>query len=100
MSVKNTLIATKALIDTPEKWAKHYKHMQVDGVDRYCLTGALDAVAGLDSTKNFVGAYDAILAEVNRDSLWTRSIVSFNDSPCTSHDDVMKVLDKTIERAV
>lgn len=99
MSVKSTLIATKALIDTPEKWVKGTPFKITKKGCSYCLSGALNEVTGDFWPRRSARA--ALIDQINFGlPLHTRSIVGFNDNPSTTHADVMKLLDKAIERAV
>lgn len=97
MSVKDILIATKALIDTPEKWLQCSSHYRTaDGHDSYCITGALSACAGRH--EDWVRSWLAITDTLQKDNLGAYSIVSYNDHPSTTHKDVMSLLDRTIAK--
>lgn len=90
MSLKDDLIAAKALIDTPEKWRKG----SFGWAGCYCAAGALRLVLG----QNF---------EVSEawGALWgalppgERGVVSFNDDPSTTHADIMALFNRAIEAA-
>lgn len=91
------LRAAKALIDTPDKWTREVMGRDISGhpvedVDSavcFCIIGAtVVARAPLDGPL--------------RDSLpeWAHaSFADFNDSPRTSHADVMALFDRAIELA-
>ena len=99
MSVKENLIAAKALIDTPEKWFKgEYES------DNGCLC-ALGAVARavcpkIDFDEDKIGLYpeDGALAEALPFD-WPKEvneIPDFNDAPETTHADIMALFDRAI----
>lgn len=96
MSIKQILIDTKTLIDTPEKWVKGVSSTRKNGVDCYCITGALHE-AVWPTSWNYHEAYMTIFDAI--DDHIIDGIINFNDSPSTTHDDVMKVMDKAIEKA-
>ncbi len=94
MSIKDDLIAAKALIDAPEKWTKG--HYEMRGC--FCAVGALLKVTGLepdddptDSEKALIEALPAL----SRDTEFV--ITSFNDAKATTHADIMALFDRAIE---
>lgn len=91
MSLKEDLIAAKALIDTPEKWTKNY--FRTDN-GCYCAVGAMDAATRPDPTFDRGDAAHAAL----RASLpeGEKSITGFNDRSSTTHADVMALFDRAI----
>lgn len=90
MSVKDDLIAAKALIDTPEKWRKDAFGSQ----GCYCTAGALRVVVG----ENFEStlAWAVLWRNLPKGS---RGVVSFNDDPATTHADIMALFDRAIDAA-
>ncbi len=98
-TVKDNLIAAKALIDTPEKWG------QEDYEPRpgcFCLAGAIAKVKSLEPeprTAEVGPEWDALcyaLDELNDGlSPWPGPI-HFNDAPGTTHADVMALFDRAI----
>lgn len=94
MSVKEDLIAAKALIDTPEKWTKNYFRTD-DGC--YCAVGAIDAATRPDPTFDRGDrAHAALLAALPEGAL---SITGFNDRRSTVHADIMALFDRAIAAA-
>ena len=97
MTVKDDLIAAKALIATPEKWIKG--EFERDGC--FCARGAIQAV-NLDSSRE-IDAEEALEAAVPRRarhrSKFVSSVSKFNDDPNTTHADIMALFDRAIARA-
>lgn len=101
MSVRDDLIAAKALIDTPEKWCKNKPAWN----GQKCAEAAVaTATAGHDYRPSlaalckalppaFMGAGNAVYAFTNG------AISRFNDSPSTSHADIMALFDRAIAAA-
>lgn len=101
--MRDTLIAARALIDTPDKWLKGHWARDADGGQVfptnpdavcYCLVGAIRACDGGTPVRSLV----ATVIEELFDSRFYQTTV-FNDHPTTTHADVMRVLDTAIERA-
>jgi hypothetical protein len=78
------LDAAIRLIDIPEHWCRG---VLFDDAGRRCIIGALQAVVAP------VSVLDAVAAVLPRRIFWS-DIASFNDSPRTSHADVMRVLSR------
>jgi hypothetical protein len=102
MSLKDDLIAARALIDTPEKWAKGASPL--DGPERPCFctyTACFEAVGGTgdrryyDATNALDDAVPATFVHSFRDC----PAVAFNDDPATIHNDVLALFDRAIEAA-
>lgn len=96
MSLKDDLIAAKALIDTPEKWIKG--SFCVNGCR--CALGAIFTVSAIDG--EWSEAKEHQLIEAVSDSLpepWKANLISFNDHPDTSHADIMALFDRAINAA-
>lgn len=91
MSLKDDLIAARALIDSPEKWGK--------GSPRPfgCLC-AMDALSrGVDlQPSRFVAARAALTASLKRGA---KHVAQFNDWPSTTHADIMALFDRAIDAA-
>lgn len=92
MTVRDNLIAAKALIDTPEKWAKAGDVKPSNG--RYCAAvacnefkGALDMFAALRAAfpQEYVGRGGYVM-----------EIFDFNDLPTTTHADIIALFDRAI----
>lgn len=93
-TVKDNLIAAKALIDTPEKWGKE-DYEPRPGC--FCLAGALAKTFDLPAepaTCESGPEYRALYAQVPRGP-WTGP-VNFNDHPDTTHADIMALFDRAI----
>lgn len=99
MTLRDDLIAAKALIDTPEKWAKG---PGVWGSDRHCAQqsllfkgGAMDAVSKALplawKLRQWLRGRWSCLSSAN--------IIRFNDDPATTHADIMALFDRAIEAA-
>ena len=83
-TVKDDLIAAKALIANPKKWIKYEPQRD----DCFCTLGALGTIspAGL----HFQAVYDALPdGEV--------FISHFNDAPTTTHSDIMALFQRAID---
>lgn len=97
MSVRDNLIAARALIDTPEKWGKeHYEPRP----GCFCVSGALAKVYGVDPNPQNCEAgpeYRALYAAVPNGP-WSGP-VNYNDHPDTTHADIMALFDRAIEAA-
>lgn len=100
MTVKEILIAAKAKIDTPEKWAKNAAAYDEHGYpcDRYegravswCSLGAIDAV--IDPCERHGTWW---VREALRDIVGL-SIAEWNDHPDRTHAEVMAAFDRAIE---
>lgn len=97
MSVKESLIAGRLLIDTPEKWAKG---PGVWGEDRNCAHQAL--------CQRGTGVMEAICNAIPlRHKIWqwlrgrwsvleSSNIIRYNDHPATTHADIMALFDRAI----
>lgn len=81
-TVKENLIAAKALIDTPEKWIKG--ELSKNGC--YCALGAVQRASNYN-----VRTKDALY-----DALPDVGIMTFNDDPNTTHSDIMALFDRAI----
>jgi hypothetical protein len=93
MTVKDNLIAAKALIDSPEKWGKrfYYQHARTGCM---CALGAVrQAVFG-----QVLGVHDNTPeAEALKDELPKgRWVDEFNDHPSTTHADIMALFQRAI----
>ena len=96
-SVRENLIAAKALIDTPEKWLKGKLS---DREERcFCAYGAVASVT------NYEAGEDIAMVEALRRALphafapnprGILDIAQFNDLPTTTHADVMAWFDRAI----
>jgi len=101
MTLRDDLIAAKALIDTPEKWVKG----RFCG-DGYCALGACERAA---STERGTFAHwrtletARALGEALPDGMpqgWTReaaTVAAYNDLHSTSHNDILALFDRAIK---
>ena len=92
-SVRENLIAAKALIDTPEKWCKGaYEHLGC-----YCALGALGMAEKGSPTRYSLDGMRGLRVWVQ---LPFTSVSAFNDDPTTTHADVMALFDRAIAAQV
>lgn len=99
MSVKENLIAAKALIDTPEKWGKgrdSFPLTRLGGAKCLCAHGALFEAMGGEWASGSIEAIRKLRASLP--SEW-RYTPEFNDDPATTHADIMALYDRAIEAA-
>lgn len=89
-TVRENLIAARALIDTPEKWGKG-DYQPRPGC--FCSIGAIDAACGrMSENAEAIDALRAALPErFERDG-----VVAFNDDDSTEHTDIMALFDRAI----
>lgn len=101
MSVREDLIAAKALIDTPEKWIKG----QYADHDCLCALGAARmAFFGSLSGHNrradgWSGDHNPVAMALDNaliDKWAAESVEHFNDHPDTTHADIMALFDRAI----
>lgn len=90
MTLRNDLIAARALIDTPEKWCKGIHPT------RKCAMYAVEAVTG--NGDRFAACGDALGNAIPTSKLKDcgHSVVLFNDAPFTTHADIMALFDRAI----
>lgn len=97
-TVRENLIAAKALIDTPEKWLKGALSTGDDTC--FCAMGALGHAGGFglvasDKTPEMASLLDSIPASF----VWVRDrhrLAAYNDHPNTTHADIMALFDRAI----
>jgi hypothetical protein len=97
MTLRDDLIAAKALIDTPEKWAKGSEVDTTEG--RRCAAVACNDFALAHS---MFGRLQSALPSPHREraaSLGVAAIFDFNDDPRTTHADIMALFDRAIAAA-
>lgn len=98
-TLKDNLIAAKALIDTPEKWGKEDYEPRAGC---YCMAGAIFAAKGEgfnpreETSSPEAKAIDAALDELYDGLSPWRSYVEYNDDPETTHADIMALFDHAI----
>ena len=86
MTTRETLIAARGLIDTPEKWCQ----------DAYERDGRRCALAAVNQGWRGPEAYHALLIACGDDA---KSIGEWNDAPERTHAEVMEAFDRAIEAA-
>ena len=94
-SVKENLIAAKALIDTPEKWAHFDKERRIAGGKCLCAVDAVYAVCHDDQV------IDALNRAIPADTPLANPAgmiraARYNDHPSTTHADIMALFDRAI----
>jgi hypothetical protein len=98
MSVKDDLIAAKALIDTPEKWGKGSGLRGPLRPQRCAIHAACDMSAGSLWREDAV--VDALTAALPTGFLGRLlALADYNDDPSTTHADIMDVFDRAINAA-
>lgn len=102
-TVRENLIAARALIDTPEKWGKG-EYEPRPGC--YCMAGAIFAAKGERYDPWELGespeskAIKQALDEVSDGPRFWHSYVEYNDDPATTHADVMALFQRAIDAQV
>lgn len=92
MTLRDDLVATRALIDSPEKWLKEELS---NGRGGFCIIGALTEInAPWRETKAALVA--ALPAAWNHGQY---SLVPFNNARTTTHADIMALFDRAIKAA-
>lgn len=107
MSVKDDLIAARALIDTPEKWGKgmpsYERSYTADPDGPICAVGACNVQSFRARTdgETYNARLYILLVDTLHDALpdGQLSIPGFNDADATTHADIMALFDRAIEAA-
>lgn len=82
----------RTLLDDPKHWIKGTSQQKLkDGSYAYCVIGACDAIDDIMMPR------DDVLG-VLRDVTGWQGISNWNDSPYTTHADVISALDRAIGR--
>lgn len=95
-TVKENLIAAKALIDTPEKWGKG-DYETSPGC--YCVLGAIAAATGHDPEEPWLDLPLTIRKQLKlamMDDAADMDLCDYNDHPDTTHADIMALFDRAI----
>lgn len=100
-TLRDDLIAAKALIDTPEKWRKGENAYWYEP---FCVLGACREVSydrgGLPDMQGMRKALRlALPPEYRNDEIFDYPTTRFNDDPDTTHADVMALFDRAIASA-
>lgn len=96
MSVRENLIAAKALIDTPEKWGRE-EYTPNPGC--FCVIGALCEAMALSPATIEAESAEARALALALPEGWERNgwyLPNFNDDPTTTHVDIMALFDRAI----
>lgn len=108
--VTQLLIEARKLIDSPDKWAKGAYARSAKGRATlvlskkavcYCSEGALHKVDSFEPLKQFgflpvsAAAFSLLTASCPNNT----NIVDYNDHPNTTHEEIMLVWDKAIEKS-
>lgn len=99
-TVKENLIAAKALIDTPEKWGKGNGFVPPHGC--FCAESACAEVARISPDYVVKWRLWRALEDALPEPWKTRcaaaelSVHDFNDDPSTTHADIMALFDRAI----
>lgn len=109
MNVNETLVAARALIDSPEKWTTGALARNVEGQPSsfseatcFCSIGALRKIRSDTARDNIDGMFSLfqeavdVLTEVLYDRGLPRDIAFFNDSH--THAEVLALFDEAIEK--
>ncbi len=108
--VRALFLATRALIDTPEKWSQGNYTRDRDGNSteilspetcRWCLSGAL-MCADVEPMHHhtYYRAENILRDAIEGKTGKAMTIVGFNDHPKTTHAEVLAVLDAASERVL
>ena len=95
MGTREDLIAARALIDTPEKWAR--------GEEISLRSGRLCAAVACNDFPEPQPMFDALKAALpspfveRAASLGISAVFDFNDHPSTTHADIMSLFDRAIK---
>lgn len=97
MSLKDDLIAAKALIADPAKWAKGLDAYGKNG--RYCAGHAVVAASSLGNHVRVFVALERQMKPRQKRETPVASVVLFNDWFWRRHATVLKLFDRAIEAA-
>jgi hypothetical protein len=115
LSVKETLIKAKSLIDLPEKWIQNTWVGCRNGGDRddlillpkaefinkidemcFCLWGSFEFLDGYTDKEYSLGqAKDKISEELFKLN-FTKGMIAYNDTPGRTHKEIIDLFDKAI----
>lgn len=99
-TVKENLIAARALIDTPEKWIKG--NLQNAEETCFCAYGAIAKVSrtypnwSVDGFSMETSLRAALPSTFTPDPNGILYVAQFNDHPSTTHADIMALFDRAI----
>lgn len=91
MTVKEDLIASKALIDTPDKWINGHAHKWAGGQEScHCAWGAIVKTCRKKSLTEQRAVIRSLGFYVDD------GLIKFNDLSSTTHSDIMALFDRAI----
>lgn len=100
MSLHDDLVAAKALIDTPEKWAHESKSRVTEGGSCLCAIDAMTKANGETFHKLHRVMTRCLPSNFSADDdNELDPIAQFNDAPTTTHADVMALFQRAIDAA-
>lgn len=93
MTLRDDLIATKALIDTPDKWCKGSFNGQNA---THCAVGALDAIPPYPGRRSVALSH---IRSALPEQFKGRALMDYNDDPATTYADIMALFQRAIDAA-
>ncbi len=96
MSVKNDLIAAKALINTPKKWAKTPIAPKRKG-EPMCAIRAVEKACKLGITDGYYSPAGEALRAALPVRFRGAGVGAYNDQKGVTHADIMALFDRAIE---
>jgi hypothetical protein len=107
-SVKETLVAARAVIEDPARWNKNGLYAADErgesapvGSERavcFCIFGAIAKAEGMHEGFQYSSAPGAYVKQAVRD-VSELEVTEYNDARSTTHADVLAVFDRAIEAA-
>ncbi len=99
MTVRDDLIAARALIDTPEKWCKGGNKYERGGVViSRCAIEAIGACT-INDNNAFTRARLALVTALPPGVDYDGMVSKFNDITATTHADILALFDRAINAA-
>lgn len=105
--ILESLRKIKELFSDPERWIKYafakdknYNITKPLSEDAYCfcLTGAIDYICKDTDDIYYQGhSYLRLIFSITVGKEYGNSIINWNDNPNTTHNDLLNLIDKTIE---
>lgn len=101
MSVKENLIAAKALIADPSRWAATDRDRVVNGGSCLCALDAVAEIVGNDWDNDGEEERNSLATSIPQtfqiETVLLHSVGQYNDAPSTTHSDIMSLFDRAIE---
>src|SRR3974390_3229322 len=106
MKVLDVLKATRSILEKPERWTQgasarnavgHVVNFADSDAVCWCLTGAIQKAVYGDIDVLVLDAMNYAFNEIDR-TLGYSGILGWNDWPLRTHDEVLELLDSTIDR--